>query len=219
MLAQVDPDASAQRRAASALYELGRVERELGELEPARRRLHRCCRILDSLLSTTPADATTRRELAACHGELGMVEQALGNLERARESLQRSATGFEALAADRPRDVSAQRDLGVALAALGGLEDEARNLEAARELFAWYRDVAYEIRELCPDLTTACPEVLHALCLLAAAEVRLGNHPEARNLFHRLLEEERALAQADEEDAWAALDLVLLHAERSNPAA
>jgi tetratricopeptide (TPR) repeat protein len=217
VLAQVDPDASAQRRAASALFQLGRVERQLGELEPARRRLHRCSRILDSLLLTSPTDAITRRNLAACHRELGTVERALGNLERARESLQRSVTGFEALTADRPRDVSAQRGLGQALAALGELENESRDFEAARELFEWYRDVAYEIRALRPNLT--CPEVLDALRLLTEAEVRLGNHPEARNLFHRMLEEEGALSQTDAEDALAALDLVLRHAERSSPAA
>jgi tetratricopeptide (TPR) repeat protein len=217
VLAQVDPEPSvARRRAVSALRQLGQVERQLGELESARSRFCRCCRILDALLQAKPTDLATRRELALCHRELGMVEWALGNLERARDSLQRSTTGLEALVESPLGNLSILQDYWGALVALGRLEAEAQDLETAHELFECGLNIAQEIKERQPNTATPCSEVLQVLCLLVDIEVRLGNPPEA--WLRRLLEEVKELVHPDE-DALAALDLVLRYAERSTPAA
>jgi len=216
VLANVDPrQIQAQRRAANALYYLGKAEREFGELENARDHFRRSAELFGSLLQLIPNDVTTRRDLAVCLSKLALVEKTVGNLERARDLLRHCRASFEVLLAEAPRDPSALHDYVLVLVRLGAIEEEAGDLEAARELYQRSLD-AYLAAELEPDVTIR-GEILRVLCRLAALEVRLGNLPEARELFRLLLEDDEALAQVDLQDAWAALDLVLLHAEAPQP--
>jgi tetratricopeptide (TPR) repeat protein len=220
VLAKVDPrPIPAQRRAASALYELGKAELALGDLESARERLRRCCELYTSLLEVVPTDAPTRRGLATCLGTLGRVELERGEPARARELMHRCRQRFDALVVDAPRDVATLREFGTSLVELGRVEGAAGDVEAARELFQRNLDLAYAIVELEPSSMRARLGVLHALRRLAEVEVQLGNLPEARELFRLMLEDDDVLTRADPEDAWAALDLVLLYAEPSSPAA
>jgi len=214
VLAKVTPSSrSAKIRTAKALYSLAKVEQKLGELEHARDHFHRASEIFGSLLATTPTDAKLQRNLAVCLSKLGVVEMERGNLPRAREALTRGSASFEVLRADAPGSVEALRDLGISLAELGTLEERSGAPELARGLFRRHLDIEYELAELEPSGRAGRRSLLRALRRLTNVEVRLGNRPEALDLFQKLLAEQDALAHADPEEAWAALDLVLLHAE------
>lgn len=219
VLAKVDPRRrQALGRAACALYELGCTEHELGMLEPARALLRRACDLFTARLGMDHTDAATRRRLARCLGALGRVELERGDDERARDPILRCRRMFEDAFSGMP-DVEFLRDFGTELVELATVRTRRSELEAARELLQRNLDLAYAMAELQHHRLEAGVGVLQALHRLAEIEILRDNHPEARELFRLMLEDRDLLAHADPKDACAALDLVLLHAERRSPAA
>lgn len=200
-------------RLAGALYNLGKVERKLQELAAAHDHFSHAAKIFESVLETAPGDRRVQRDLGVCLGKLGALSMERGDIDEARERLRRCSTIFEWLAADDPGDIAPLRDLGISLGKLGIAEDSAGDLAAARDLFQRHLDIASMIVELDPTSVHARQCVFQALRRLADVEIRLGHHVVARELFQRLLDEEDVLARAAPEVAFAALDLVLLHAD------
>lgn len=220
VLAKVDPRRrQALGRAARALYELGCTEHELGAVEPARAHLRRARDLFAARLAIDSTDAASRRRLARCLGELGQVELACGDDERAGEVILRCRRMFEDALVDAPRDDDVLRDFGEVLVGLGTAHVRRGQVEAAHELLQRNLELAHVAAELEPRRPRVQVRAPQAMLRLAELEVRLGNLPEARELFRLILESLDLLLHADPENACAALDLVLMHAEPRNPAA
>jgi tetratricopeptide (TPR) repeat protein/tRNA A-37 threonylcarbamoyl transferase component Bud32 len=194
---------------ARSLYNLGKIEGELGNPGPAIAHLERAAAICDALArASAPAFAAEYRALAArCEYQLGAMLMARDELGPARERLERALRRQQALADARPTPERLD-DLSRTYDRLGKVSNRAGDHETAATLFADGLETCDRWARLAPDSEDVAYRRAGLLNGIARARVEGGSHAEGEALFHRALELLEALHREHPENASYAADVL-----------